>query len=161
MAGSPPVELLLLSTVQEEVGLRGATAGTYAADPQVALVVEVGHATDTPGADPREVGEMRLGAGPVLVRGANVNPVLFELLRQTAEQNGVPHQLVGTPGATSTDAKVVQLSRSGVATALIRVPLRYMHSTVETLDLGDVENAVRLLGLALPNIAKCRSFIPL
>jgi endoglucanase len=111
--------------------------------------------------DGRSLGAMTLGGGPVLVRGANANPVLVDLLRQAAQQNDVPCQTVGTPGATGTDAKVIQLSRCGVATALIRVPLRYMHSPVEVLSLADVENTVRLITAALPAIAACPSFIPL
>lgn len=155
-----PVNLLAVTTVQEEVGVRGAQVGAYDAAPDVALVIEVGHATDTPGSDGRTQGRMELGKGPVLVRGANVNPILFDLLRDTAEQNNVPCQVVGTPGATGTDARVIQLSRSGVATALVRVPLRYMHSPVEMLALDDLENTVRLLLAALPKIAECQSFIP-
>ena len=160
-ANRPAATVLGVTTVQEEVGLRGGTVSGYAANPEVALVIEVGHATDVPHVDGRSLGAMTLGGGPVLVRGANANPVLVDLLRQAAQQNDVPCQTVGTPGATGTDAKVIQLSRCGVATALIRVPLRYMHSPVEVLSLADVENTVRLITAALPAIAACPSFIPL
>mgnify|MGYP001172899963 CR=1 FL=1 len=143
--GKPPVELYGVSTVQEEIGLRGATTSCYGVNPDAGIAIDVGFATDFPEIDKREIGEVRVGGGPVLSRGANINPALFNLLLQTAEEEKIPCQVIGQPRATGTDANVMQLSRGGVAAALVSVPLRYMHSPVETLSLADLDQTVALL----------------
>jgi endoglucanase len=158
--GRTSARLFGVSTVQEEIGLRGGTTSAYGVDPDVALVVEVGFATDHPDVEKKEIGDFRLGGGPILARGANINPVLFELLKDTARELQIPVQVMGAPRATGTDANVIQLSRGGVATALVKVPLRYMHSPVEVLDLGDIAHTVRLLAAAVARIADRRDFIP-
>src|SRR5438874_8743624 len=117
-----------VSTVQEEIGLRGATTSTHAVRPQVGIAVDVCHATDTPGADKKQIGDVRLGKGPTLFRGANVNPRVFELLQASAKAQEIAVQLRGAPRATGTDANAMQLSREGVATAVVGIPNRYMHS---------------------------------
>lgn len=134
-----------VSTVQEEIGLRGAKASAYGIDPDIGLCVEVTFATDHPGADKKSVGDVQLGKGPVLSRGANINPKLFKLLKQVAKKEEIPLQVEAAPRATGTDANVMQLNRSGVATALVEIPLRYMHTSGEVLNLLDVENAIRLI----------------
>jgi endoglucanase len=134
-----------VSTVQEEVGLRGARASAYGVDPLVALATDVGHAMDFPGADKKRVGDIKLGGGPLIARGANINPQVFDLLVQTAEELDIPYQIEAAPGGTGTDANAIQLSRAGVATGLIGVPLRYMHTPNEVMDLDDIENAARLM----------------
>ncbi len=158
--GTPPVELYGVSTVQEEVGLRGGTTSAYGVDPDVGIAVEVGFATDFPEINQKELGDVKVGAGPVITRGANINPHLFELLVETARAEEIPVQIVGNPRATGTDANVMQLSRGGVATALVTIPLRYMHTPVEVLSLGDVEAAVRLLTGLIFRIGKASDFIP-
>jgi tetrahedral aminopeptidase len=134
-----------VSTVQEEIGLRGATTSAYGVHPTVGIAVDVCHATDTPGNDKKQLGDVRLGDGPVVFRGPNINPRVFEGLEKTARgrENGV--QVRGTPRATGTDANVIQISREGVATGLIGIPNRYMHSPVEVVCLDDLERAARLL----------------
>jgi len=134
-----------VSTVAEEIGLRGATTAAYAVDPHVGIAVDVCHATDTPGNDKKTQGEIRCGAGPVLFRGPNINPRVFDLLEETAARNAIPIQIRGVPKATGTDANAIQISRRGVATALIGIPNRYMHTPVEVVHLDDLTNAARLL----------------
>ncbi len=134
-----------VSTVAEEIGLRGATTATYTVEPAIGIAVDVCHATDTPGSDKKQVGDVKCGAGPVVFKGPNIHPRVFDLLQQTALQNSIPIQVRGVPKATGTDANAMQLSRGGVATALIGIPNRYMHSPVEVIHLDDLNNAARLL----------------
>ena len=134
-----------VSTVQEEIGLRGATTSAYGIHPAVGIAVDVCHATDTPGNDKKQLGDTRLGAGPALFRGANINPRLSEGLERAAREHAIPVQVRGAPRATGTDANVIQLSREGVATGLVGIPNRYMHSPVEVVSLADLEHAARLL----------------
>lgn len=158
--GLAPVDLFGVSTVQEEIGLRGGTTSAYGVKPDVGLAVEVGFATDFPDIDKKEAGEVKVGGGPIIARGPNINPVLFELLVRTAREDNIPCQISGVPRATGTDANVMQLSRGGVATALVSVPLRYMHTPVELLSLTDLENTVRLLSGLMYRIGDRSSFIP-
>jgi endoglucanase len=149
-----------VSTVQEELGLRGARASAYGIDPDVGICVEVTFATDYPGADKKAVGDVQVGKGPVLSRGGNINPRLFELLQQTAADLGIPLQYEGAPRATGTDANVMQLNRSGVATALVEIPLRYMHTPSELLSLGDVDQAADLIAGLLLRIGPECDWVP-
>jgi endoglucanase len=139
------VPVYCVSTVQEEIGLRGATTSTYGIHPTVGIAVDVCHASDTPGNDKKQVGDTRLGAGPVLFRGPNINPRVLDLLEETARTREITVQVRGVPRATGTDANVMQLSREGVATGLIGIPNRYMHSPVEVVHLDDLDRAARLL----------------
>lgn len=134
-----------VSTVQEEIGLRGATTSTYGVHPTVGIAVDVCHATDTPGNDKKTLGETKLGAGPVVFRGPNINPRVFEHLQKSAQSREIPIQVRGAPRATGTDANAMQLSREGVATGLVSIPNRYMHSPVEMVSLSDLDQAARLL----------------
>jgi endoglucanase len=134
-----------VSTVQEEIGLRGATTSTYGIDPHVGIAVDVCHATDTPGNDKKQLGDIKLGAGPVLFRGPNINPRVLDELEAAAKRAGVPVQVRGVPKATGTDANAIQITRAGVATGLVGIPNRYMHSPVEVVHLDDLSNAAKLL----------------
>ena len=154
------VDLHGVSTVQEEVGLRGGATSAYGVQPDLGIAVEVGFASDYPGADHKDLGEVSLGKGPVIARGPNINPVLFDLLKKTAEEENIPCQIMGIPRATGTDANVMQLVHGGVATALISIPLRYMHTPVEVLDWADLEGAVKLLSALCCRITKDHSFVP-
>ena len=160
-AGGADAELVCVSTVQEEVGLRGGTTSGYGVNPDLAIVVEVTHATDTPDVDAKGIGRVVVGKGPVLARGANINPVLFDLLVDTAVQENIPLQIIGAPRATGTDANALQLSRGGIATALLGIPLRYMHTPVELLAESDLQAAVKLLTATVLRIEKGQSFSPL
>jgi endoglucanase len=134
-----------VSTVQEEIGLRGATTSSYGIRPTVGIAVDVCHATDTPGNDKKQLGDTRLGQGPVLFRGPNINHHVLDRLRETAKAHEIAVQVRGAPRATGTDANAIQLSRDGVATGLIGIPNRYMHSPVEVVSLADLDAAAGLL----------------
>jgi endoglucanase len=141
----PAARIVAVGTVQEEIGVRGATTSGYAANPHIAVAVDVGHATDHPDCDNRKYGETKLGGGPIICRGPNINPKVFDRLVRAAKKLRIPYQLEGDPRPTGTDARAIQIGRSGVATGLVSIPLRYMHTPSEVVDLEDVENVVRLL----------------
>jgi len=154
------IDLYGVSSVQEEIGLRGGSTSTYSVNPDVGICVEVDFATDQPDVEKKHNGEVGLGKGPILTRGPNINPPLFDLLFNTAEKEKIAVQLTSNPRATGTDANVMQISRGGVATALVKIPLRYMHTPVETVSLGDLENAAKLIVAALGRITSKEEFIP-
>lgn len=136
-----------VATAQEEIGTRGAKTSVYGINPDIGIAVDVGFATDTPGAlvDKKKVGDIKMGEGPVIVRGANINPVLFEMFTKTAESERIPFQVEACPGVTGTDARDIQATRQGVPTALIGIPNRYMHSPCELIHLHDVDHASKLI----------------
>lgn len=154
------VDLYGVSSVQEEIGLRGGSTSSYTVNPDVGICVEVDFATDQPDVEKKHNGEVGLGKGPILTRGPNINPPLFDLLSATAEKEKIAVQFTSNPRATGTDANVMQISRGGVATALVKIPLRYMHTPIETVSLGDLENAAKLIVAALGRITSKEEFIP-
>jgi putative aminopeptidase FrvX len=154
------LDLYGVSSVQEEIGLRGGTTSSYSVNPDVGICVEVDFATDQPDVEKKHNGEVGLGKGPILARGANINPRLFELLCETAESEKVAIQHTASPRATGTDANVMQISRGGVATALVKIPLRYMHTPIETVALSDLENAAKLIVATLERITSRDEFVP-
>jgi putative aminopeptidase FrvX len=158
----PKAAVYAVATTQEEIGWFGGGARTSATglEPAVALVVDVTHATDHPGADKKEVGDIQLGAGPVLSRGSAVNPVVFEILAETAEREKIPYQLQAAPRDTGTDADAIATAHRGVATGLVSVPNRYMHSPNEIVDLGDLERAAALLAAFARRVTPTTDFIP-
>ena len=137
--------VVAVSTVQEEIGLRGAITSAYSVNPQIGIAVDVTHATDCPGIDQNEFGRIELGKGPVIVRGPNVNPGVFELLMQLAEQHGIPVQVGALGYPASNDGAAIQISRGGCATGLVAIPNRYMHSPVEVVAESDFRDAARLI----------------
>lgn len=149
-----------VSTVAEEIGLRGATTAAYSINPTVGIAVDVCHATDTPGNDKKQVGETKCGAGPVIFRGPNISPRVFDLLETTAKAHEIPVQIRGVPRATGTDANAIQISREGVACGLIGIPNRYMHSPVEVVHLDDLANAARLLAEFCAAVGPDTNWIP-
>ncbi len=138
-------KVVSVATSQEEVGCRGAITAAYSVNPHVAIAVDVGHATDHPQCDNRKYGEFKLGGGPIITRGSNINPIIFQRLVDCAEKENIPYQIEADPRPTGTDARSIQISRDGVATGLISIPLRYMHTPSEVVDLEDIENGVKLL----------------
>jgi len=140
-----PAKVVAVATVQEEIGVRGAITAAYSVNPQLAIAVDVSHATDHPDCDNRKFGEVKLGGGPILTRGPNVNPKIYEQLVRAAKKLKMPYQLEAEPRPTGTDARALQMGRGGVATGVVCVPLRYMHTPSEIVDLADVESCVRLL----------------
>lgn len=143
--GPLPCSLSVCSTVQEEIGLRGAQTSAFGVDPHVAIAVDVTHATDCPTIDRKAEGDVALGRGPVVFRGPNMNPHVVERLIGAARDLAMPIQLAASGRATPNDANVLQTTRSGVATGLVGIPNRYMHSAVETVSLDDVDRAATLL----------------
>jgi endoglucanase len=152
--------LFAVSTVQEEIGLRGATTSAFSVAPDCAVAVDVTHGTDYPDADKKRYGEIKLGSGPVLHRGANMNPEVVSRLMAAAKKGRIAHQIEGVPGASGTDAWAIQLARGGVATGLVSVPLRYMHTPIEVLNLRDVERAARLLAAFAEGLKPDANFVP-
>jgi endoglucanase len=115
------------------------------ANPDVALAVDVSHATDHPDADQRKYGAFTLGGGPILTRGPNVHPAVFDRLMDCAKKESMTVQIEADPRPTGTDARAIQIARDGVPTGLVGIPLRYMHTPSEVIDLNDLEAVVRLL----------------
>ncbi len=138
-------QLVSVATTQEEIGTRGATTAGFSVDPHIAIAVDVGHATDHPDCDPRKFGKFALGKGPIIARGPNINPAVFDRLVRLAEKHKIPYQIEAEARPTSTDARALQMTRGGVATGLLSIPLRYMHTPSEIVDLNDIENTVSLL----------------
>jgi putative aminopeptidase FrvX len=144
--GGGPGDFIAVAAVQEEVGdFAGSRTSAFATEPQVALAVDVTHANDVRGGEPEDEGRVVLGEGPTLSRGPSIHPAVFELLYATAEAEKISFAVEVSRGTTNTDADAVYLSRRGVATGLVSVPLRYMHSPVEMVDLEDIERAVQLV----------------
>ena len=150
-----------VGSVQEEVGLRGATTSTFGIDPQVGFAVDVGFATDIPDISKKQLGDIKLGGGPELNRSCDNNPVLGRMLRRVAKQHDIAYQEAAAHRASGgTDAAQIQMTRAGVATALLSIPNRYMHSPVEVCDLRDVYGAIRLLTETIASLTGGESFIP-
>ncbi len=141
----PGGSMAAVAAVQEEIGLFGARTSSFKLRPDVAIAVDVTHATDAPGVDEKELGTSPLGSGPVIGRGSTLSPNVFELLVETAEAEGIPYNVSASGRGTSTDADALQISRAGIPTGVVSIPLRYMHSPVEMCDLRDVEAVVELL----------------
>jgi endoglucanase len=149
-----------VSTVAEEIGLRGAQTSAFGVDPQVGIAVDVTHATDCPTIDKRQQGDVALGSGPVIPRGPNMNPVVVERLLSICKQKEIPHQLTASGKAQSNDSNAIQISRAGVATGLVAIPNRYMHSAVEMISLEDIDRAADLLAEFVMSLNGDEDFTP-
>ena len=158
--GGAKVDLVVAGTVQEEIGMRGGITSAYGVDPIVGIAVEVGHATDYPDVDKRKHGEAACGKGPIITRGANINPMVFKGLTAAAKKAKVAVQFDGEPRGTGTDANGIQLSRGGKAAGLVSIPLRYMHTPNETLAISDVEDAIKLLAEYVIALDPATDFTP-
>ena len=156
----PQGDFICAATVQEEIGTRGATTTAFRVNPAVGLAFDVTHATDYPGIDQSKHGKLVCGKGPVISRGPNINPVVFERLVAAAEAEGIPYQIEAEPGPTGTDARAIQIARSGIAAGLIGIPLRYMHTPSEVADLRDLEAAVALVVRFVRDLDENVSFVP-
>jgi len=147
-AASPgAAHVVAVATTQEEIAYRGGGALICAScvNPQMAIVVDVTFATDHPDMEKKELGEARIGGGPVLTRGSIISPVVFRLLKATAEKNAIPFIVQAAGRDTSTDADAIHIAREGIATALVSVPNRYMHSPNELVSLEDLDRTAELL----------------
>ena len=154
------VALYAASTVQEEVGLRGAKTAAYGVDPEIGIAIDVTHATDNPGNSKSKESPCELGKGPVIVRAPSVNPVAYKRLNAAAKKAKIASQPAATSKLLPTDATAIQGTRSGVAAAHIGVPNRYMHTQVEVCQLNDIENAAKLLSAFVEGITTRTDFKP-
>ena len=154
------VGVYAVSTVQEEVGMRGSKTSTFGVDPQVGIAVDVTFATDCPTIDKKINGEVLLGSGPVIAKGPNLNLKLTDELLGIASKNEIPVQLAAEGRITGTDAASIQISRAGVATGLVSIPNRYMHTPVEVVSWKDLENAANLLARYCESVEPDHSYIP-
>ena len=154
------VGVFAVSTVQEEIGLRGAQTAAFGIDPHVGIAVDVTHATDCPTIDKRQQGDISLGGGPVVVRGPNMNPRVVERLLSVAKQQEITCQLSASGKAQPNDSNVLQTTRAGVATALVSLPNRYMHSAVEVVSLDDLDRAADLLAAFVVSLTGDEDFTP-
>jgi endoglucanase len=139
--------VVAVATTQEEIAWHGGGALICAAclNPKMAIVIDVTHASDYPGIEKKEIGDHKMGSGPVLTRGALINPVLFGLLRDAAQRKKIPFTINAAGRDTSTNADAIHIAREGVATALVSIPNRYMHSPNEMVSLEDVERTAELI----------------
>ena len=163
LAGDRPVAgAFAVATAQEEIGYQGggARSSAFALEPHVALVVDVTFSTDVPDVPKKELGEHKVGGGPVLSRGSAAHPVVFERLVEVAEAEGIPYSMQASPRATRTDADGIHLTRTGVPTGLVSVPNRYMHSPNEVVSMADLENTARLLAAFVRSLDGDSDFTP-
>src|SRR4051812_2284660 len=144
-AGGAPGDVYACAVTQEEITFGGATTTAYTLRPDIAIAVDVTFETKPPGHDEKELGKHHFGSGPVITRGSTLNQQVFEWLSEAAEVEGIPFTLTASSRATWTDADAFHASRAGIPTGLVSVPLRYMHSPVEVVQLDDVENAAKLI----------------
>jgi len=157
----PRVTVAAVATSQEEVGdFVGARTAAWSFEPQAAIVVDVTHATDQPDSNKKRQGDVRLGGGPVIERGSSNSPVIYEMLLEIAERERIPYSVAASPSYTGTDADAIHLSRGGVATAVISVPNRYMHSPNEMIQMDDVENTARLITAFVRSLSAETDFVP-
>lgn len=161
-ADRPAGQVTAVATTQEEIAHTGGGARTSATglEADAAIVVDVTHATDCPGIEKKQHGDVKLGSGPVLSRGSAVNDEVFRALVAAAEAEKIPYTLQAAPRDTGTDADAIFTAHRGVATGLVSVPLRYMHSPNEMVALGDLELAARLLAAFARGVKAGTDFIP-
>jgi endoglucanase len=156
----PQVGVYAVATVQEEIGLRGARTSAQAIGAQSGLAVDVDFAIDHPGLNQSKYGQTDIGKGPSITRGANINPIVFNIIKSAADEEGIPYQVSAEPGGTGTDANAMQLAGAGMATGLVGIPLRYMHSPCELLSLTDTENTARIMAAYCAKITPETDFTP-
>jgi endoglucanase len=154
------VSVFAVSKVKEEIGLRGAHTSAYGVDPHVGVAIDVTFSTDCPTIEKNQEGDIKLGGGPVLHRGPNMNPIVVECLRKAADAADLPVQWNAIGRGTGTDANAMQMARAGVATGLVSIPNRYMHSAVEMISLEDIDRAADLLAAFAARLEADADFTP-
>ena len=159
-AAKPNARVVAVSTVQEEIGRRGAITSAFSVNPDVAIAADVTHATDCPGIDQNEFGRIEIGKGPVILRGPNANPRVFELLSSTAQKEKIPVQINALGYPASNNASSIQVNRGGCAAGIVAIPNRYMHSPVELVAESDLDHAARLVSAFCLAVDDKMSFIP-
>jgi endoglucanase len=156
--GGAPGDVIALAVAQEEISFAGARTSAYALRPDLAIVVDVTFATDQPGIELGQITKHPLGSGPVIARGATLHPRVAELLHAAAEEAKIEFSVESLGRGTGTDADAVHISREGIPTGLVSVPLRYMHSPVEMVSLSDVDAAARLIAAVAQRLEPSMSF---
>lgn len=156
----PQAAVYAASSVQEEIGLRGARVSAYDANAMIGIALEVTWTSDHPQAPKTELGSVRVGQGPVIFRGANTNPLVFERLVAAAEAAGTPYQIDAIAGGTPTDQNAMQMSRSGMATGLVSVPTRYLHTASEVASTDDIDAAVAIVTRFVQDLTPDVNLIP-
>jgi endoglucanase len=154
------VRVVAVSTVQEEVGLRGARMVAESLRPDVALVTDVGHATDSPGITLAQHGSFKMGAGPKVAIGGPAQPEVVARLLATAENLNITVQRSATPGSSGTDADAIFLTAGGIPSAVVSLPIRYMHTTVEMAHLSDLEKIPQIYAGFCQSLSAAREFAP-
>jgi putative aminopeptidase FrvX len=157
-AGGAPGDVLAMAVAQEETSFAGSRTSAFAHQPEVAIVLDLAHATDQPGVELGPLTKHPLGSGAVLSRGTTLHPLVFELLYDAATEEKIPFTIESHGRATATDADAVHLARSGIPTSLVSVPARYMHSPVEMVALEDIDAAIRLLAAFARRLSSETSF---
>lgn len=157
---NPQAAVFAVSTVQEEIGLRGAGTSAFSIDAQLGIAVDVTHATDCPSMDKKQHGDIRVGSGPVIFRGPNVNPVVHRRLVESAKKLELAIQVGALSKPAGNDANIMQISRGGMATGIVAIPNRYMHSPVEVISLNDIERAAELIAEFCANVQPDSDFTP-
>lgn len=159
-AARPSVSVAAAATTQEEISSWGAKTSTFSYKPDAAIIVDVAYSTDPPESDKKAYGEVSLGSGPVISPGSANSPVLYKKLLDIAEKEKIPYTIQVMPVYTFTDADAIHSSRSGVASALISIPSRYMHSPNEMVELNDIENTIKLIVAFVKSLENDTDFIP-
>ncbi len=149
-----------VSAVQEEIGIRGARTSAFGIDPDVGIAIDVTVTSDHPGTDKKRIGDIAIGKGPAIAVGPNINPKVFELLKEAGKRKKIKYQVEVESGATGTDANAIQVTRAGVATGLVCIPNRYMHSPNEVISLKDLEDTAQLIAEFIRLINDKTNFIP-
>ena len=157
-AGGAPGDVAAVGVVQEEITFGGARTSSYRLEPDLAIVVDVTHETGSPGVEVNEIGKHEFGSGPVIERGSILNPVIFELLHAAAEKEEIPFTMQASARSTGTDADAIHLQRAGIPTGGVSVSLRYMHSSVEMVQLDDVHACAKLIAAFAQSLSAETSF---
>ena len=159
-AGRGSGAFIAAATVQEEIGTRGAMTSAFGVNPDVGLAFDVTHATDYPGPEKSKCGDIRCGGGPVIARGPNINPIVFDRLVAAAEAEKIKYQIEAEPSVTGTDARAIQVTRGGIPTGLVSVPLRSMHTPTEVINLKDVDATIKLITRFVLDLDEEACFVP-
>jgi endoglucanase len=157
-AGGAAGDVYACAVTQEEISFGGATTTAYTLRPDIAIAVDVTFETKPPGHDEKEVGRHHFGSGPVITRGSTLDPQVYEWLQAAAEEENIPYTVTASARATWTDADAFHISRGGIPSGLVSVPLRYMHSPVEVVQLDDVANAAKLIAAFVQRLSADTDF---
>jgi putative aminopeptidase FrvX len=157
--GKAKAEVIAVATTQEEIGNVGAGTAAHELNPSVAIAVDVTHATDVPNVSKKENGDVPFGSGANLAIGSTIHRGVFNMLVETAETEKIPYTIEANPSRTYTDADQIAKARSGIPTAVVSIPNRYMHSPNETIDTGDLEHVIALIAAFIKRVDKKTKFV--